>query len=197
MKVVPCPGSLSTAIWPPLWLMIPCTIERPSPVPAAPLVVKNGSKIWATVCSVHADPVVSDDQQRLALVGCPCDFDREVSAVGHRIASVDCQVRDHLLDLCPVGVDERRLVRPDGRQLDVFVDHPPQQLDHVGDDIAEVEDLGVHHLAAAEGEQLRGQARRLLSSSDDVADLGRAVVAAVDLAQRQLGVAADRESAGC
>jgi hypothetical protein len=57
-------------------------------------------------------------------------------------------------------MDERWLVRPYGRQLDVFAGQPPQQFDHVGDDVAEVEGFGLHHLAAAEGEELRGQMRR-------------------------------------
>src|ERR1035438_1754964 len=42
---VPLPGRLSTEIEPPWLVMMPCTTDRPSPVPSfTALVVKNGSK---------------------------------------------------------------------------------------------------------------------------------------------------------
>ena len=40
--VVPTSGSLSNEIAPPVWAMIPWTVERPSPVPLSPSFVVNG-----------------------------------------------------------------------------------------------------------------------------------------------------------
>ena len=58
MNVVPCPGSLYTQMVPPLCWTMPNTVDRPRPVPLpVPLVVKNGSKIWARVASSMPVPV--------------------------------------------------------------------------------------------------------------------------------------------
>jgi hypothetical protein len=49
-NVLPVPGELDTSIAPPLCRTIPCTIERPRPVPdPRSFVVKNGSKTSARV----------------------------------------------------------------------------------------------------------------------------------------------------
>src|SRR5678815_3449967 len=57
-KVVPRPGVLST-VRRPRWLrMMPCTAARPRPRPVN-LVVKNGSKILATVAGSIPEPAVS------------------------------------------------------------------------------------------------------------------------------------------
>ncbi len=51
-NVVPLPGSLATAMLPKWVVTMPCTTERPSPVPSPiALVVKNGSKMRALVAA--------------------------------------------------------------------------------------------------------------------------------------------------
>ena len=56
--VVPSPSSLCTHMSPPLCLMIPYTVESPSPVPLpASFVVKNGSNIRCRVDSSIPTPV--------------------------------------------------------------------------------------------------------------------------------------------
>jgi hypothetical protein len=51
---------------------------------------------------------------------------RHASAHGQRVARVDDQVREHLLDLVAVGADARRNRAQVGHQLDVLADHAPQ-----------------------------------------------------------------------
>jgi hypothetical protein len=55
---VPCPGALDTEMAPPLCWTMPYTVARPRPVPwPVSLVVKKGSKMWASVASSMPVPV--------------------------------------------------------------------------------------------------------------------------------------------
>src|SRR6185437_13494603 len=57
-KVVPSPGTLATVTRPPWLVTMPCTIDRPSPVPSLTgLVVKNGSKMRAMTAASMPYPV--------------------------------------------------------------------------------------------------------------------------------------------
>ena len=58
MTVVPAPGSLSTAIVPPVCVTIPYEVASPSPVPSpGAFVVKNGSNARTRVSSSMPIPV--------------------------------------------------------------------------------------------------------------------------------------------
>ena len=58
LKVVPRPGALSTSIRPLCLRMIPCVIDRPSPVPVPTgLVVKKGSKIRLSIYDGMPAPI--------------------------------------------------------------------------------------------------------------------------------------------
>src|SRR5215470_4151350 len=58
-NVLPLPGELSTFRAPPCCVTIPCTVDRPSPVPCpTALVVKKGSRIRSNVAAsgvVHGE----------------------------------------------------------------------------------------------------------------------------------------------
>ena len=81
-------------------------------------------------------------------------LDGEPAAVGHRVARVDGEVDDHLLDLAGVRL-HRAEPGPECRaELDVLTDQAPQQLFQVRDEHVQVQHLGRQHLLATEGEQL-------------------------------------------
>ncbi len=98
-------------------------------------------------------------------------LDDEAAAARHRIAGVDRQVDDHLLD--QAGVHQHAA---DGglqahRQLDVLAEQPAQHgLDarHHG---VEVHDPRLQRQLAAKGEQLSGQRRAPLARLGDLLDL--------------------------
>ena len=130
-------------------------------------VVKNGSNTFACVCSSIPWPVSwtssetygpGDAAARRLLVR-RADIDvpgreRQTSAGGHRIARVDDQVHDHLLQLCVVGNHARLAVDERDGQVDVLANQTPEHPLHVGDEGVQVEHAGGRLGAAAEREQL-------------------------------------------
>ncbi len=68
-------------------------------------------------------------------------FDRELTAVGHGVASIDGQVHEHLFDLPLIGQDAAGVGCRQGGQFDVFTDQPRQHALRSGDDLAQVDDL--------------------------------------------------------
>ena len=81
-------------------------------------------------------------------------LDRQLPARQHRVASVDREVDDDLLDLPRIGVDAIERRRQPRLELDVLADQPPQQRVHADHDFVEIQNLRVEHLPAAEGQQL-------------------------------------------
>ena len=103
---VPSPGVLSTCRLPPAVSMINWTVERPSPVPLSGFfVVKKGSKMCRSVSASmpcrpvsltwsSTDPVEMDADRMDRARG-----DRYDSAARHRVAGVQDEVANHLVDL--------------------------------------------------------------------------------------------------
>jgi len=84
-------------------------------------------------------------------------LDGELAPVRHGVAGIHDQVHDDLLELARIGFDPPQRGRKDGPQRDVLADQAAKHGFHVLHDGVEVEDLGLEHLLAAEGEELAGQ----------------------------------------
>ncbi len=84
-------------------------------------------------------------------------LDGEPAALRHRVARVDDQVDDHLLELAGVRLHAVQARRRHHRQLDVLADQPAQHRLHGGHHRVQVEHLGLQHLLAAEGQELPGE----------------------------------------
>ncbi len=119
-------------------------------------------------------------------------FDREPAALRHRVAGVDHEIHQHLLDLTRVGAHPPQVRRGDGDERDVLADEPPQHAVHFSHDDVEVQDLGLEHLAAAVGEQLAGEPGRPLRRLADLFHIAAHRVPGRQVAQQQLRVAEDR-----
>ena len=74
------------------------------------------------------------------------------AAAGHRVAGVDGEIDEDLFDLAGVGEDRPQVGGQVGAQHDVLTDGAVEQLLDVGDDVVEVQDPWLDHLAAGEGE---------------------------------------------
>ena len=183
---------------PPLCLTTPNTVASPRPVPSPP--VLGGEERLEQVRAdllVHADAGVGDGEQHVrAGRARPSPWARRarrcaVSIVSappsrHRVAGVGGEVEDHALDLRAVGLDGREVRREPDADADVVADDAVQHRLHPGDDLVEVQHLRVQHLAAAEGQQLAGEARRLARGAGDLLQLLAAVAR-----EQDLGVAGD------
>ena len=127
---------------------------EPGALRRAPLVVKNGSKRCAADLRGHAAPGVGHREPDVGAGAQPppCAADLgprrgrvargEVSmppAAGHRVAGVDGQVDEHLLDLAGIGPDRRGAGRQVGDEVDVLADQAAQHLLDPGHGVVQVE----------------------------------------------------------
>ncbi len=92
-------------------------------------------------------------------------LDREPAAGRHRVARVDREIHDDLLDLAGVGAYRPKLRSGSHHQIDVFADHAVEHFEVFGGDIVEIDDARGEHLLAAEGQQLASQRRGTLGGA--------------------------------
>ena len=81
-------------------------------------------------------------------------FDRQPSAVGHRVARVDHQIQQYLLDLARVCLHAAKFSARQERHVNVFADHAREHPDHSRDRVVHVQHARLQDLLAAEGQQL-------------------------------------------
>ena len=74
------------------------------------------------------------------------------SPIRHRIPSVHRQIDDHLLELGAVGHGQALLRILVHHQLHVFADQPAEHRGQAVEYVVEAQQLGLHHLATAEGQ---------------------------------------------
>ena len=138
--------------------------------------VKNGSKIRVITSGAvgHAQTrKLARARLRIAQsLGLVCFHSRgaqgELAASSHGVAGVDRQVHEDLLDHPQVGVNIDRLGGEVKLHGDVLADQALQHSAHVADDFVEVQGLRLHHLFAAESQQLAGQMRGALRGGGDL-----------------------------
>ena len=96
-------------------------------------------------------------------------LDAQPSAGRHRVAGVDHQVHQHLVDQSRVGVNGQRPRRQQQLQVDVFAEHAPHHFREARHQLVQIDVLRLHDLAAAERQQLARQAGGAVRRIDDVA----------------------------
>ncbi len=171
---------------------MPYAVERPRPVPLpTSFVVKNGSKTRRRVSRVHPDARVGDlehdvrSRHELGGTDGRPPFvhprvgraDGEVAAVRHRVSRVDHEIHEHPLDLSAIAHDGRHHRRGLVVDHDAIANQAPKHRQQILDEIVQVERRRLHHLPAAEGEQLFRQVGRAIGGLLDLGDLFLAPVA--------------------
>jgi len=79
---------------------------------------------------------------------------------GHGVARVDGEVQEDLFEHAEVGLDGGQRGGKVEIQRDVLAEDAPQHLADVADRLIQINELGLEHLLAAEGEELPGEFRR-------------------------------------
>ena len=97
--------------------------------------------------------------------------DAQDAAVRHRVAGVDAQVHQHLIELRRIAFDERRLAVVRQLEGDPFGQDAMQQRRQAAQAIAEVDGLQRQRVRAADGEELPRQQRAALGGAGDRAQL--------------------------
>ena len=174
------------------------------PLPTS-LVVKNGSKILSRTSAGMPWPVSSTSistysagDERLFLEvgafggGKVARAQQDVAAVAHRVARVDDQIDDHLLELVEVGLDQPEIAAVHDVEIDRLADQPAQQHLQFGQHVAELQGLRPQRLPAREGEQLPHQARRAIGVLLDLHDVLEGRIGRPVIGEQQIGIADDR-----
>jgi len=118
-------------------------------------------------------------------------FHHQPTPFRHGVPRVDDQIEKDLLDLSRVRLDPAQVLAQRGHELDVRGQEPVEHLLHVGDDLVEIENLGLQHLLPAEGQELPRQCRRALRSLGDLLQASVVGISWGHLLQDHLAVAAD------
>ena len=92
----------------------------------------------------------------------------QLAAARHRIARIDGEVHDDLLEQRRVGRDLRKLTLTRTFELDRLAEDAPQHRHQLLDHVPEIDPLGLCDLPAAEREQLPRERRRSLGGLDDL-----------------------------
>ena len=109
-------------------------------------------------------------------------LDRELAALGHRIACVDGEVEQRAFQLVRIDRHAPQAAREHRLDRDVLADRAADQVGHAGDQPVDVGGLRIQRLAPREREQLLGQrdgalcaARHLIDRAPQFAVVGRSV----------------------
>ncbi len=118
-------------------------------------------------------------------------LEHQPTALFHRVARVDGEVDHHLLELARVGLDAAQIGSQFEHQLDLIADQTLQHLVHVRQHPVDVEHLALHHLPAAEREQLPRQHRGRLPGAVHLQDVGADRMVLAELLDHELAVPED------
>lgn len=80
-------------------------------------------------------------------------FDGKLSAAGHRISGVDCQIDNRRFELRVIDVHGPKPSGADGLDLYAFTQGALNELNDVGDESVHIERFWIERLAPREGEQ--------------------------------------------
>src|SRR5579871_2922829 len=97
-------------------------------------------------------------------------FDRQFSALRHRIAGVYGKVHENLLNLPWIGLDRSQPPVERCDKLYVLANDAAENPGIALDDLIDVEYLGLHDLPAAERQQLPSQRRRFIPRLPNILD---------------------------
>jgi hypothetical protein len=97
----------------------------------------------------------------------------------HRIAGIDGEVDDDLLELAGIGADRAEIAAMLDDQLDLLAEQALQEARHLGDDVGQLQHLRAERLLARESEQLPGQAGGAVRIGADLLDVVIIAVAGV------------------
>ena len=111
---------------------------------------------------------------------------RQVAAGRHRVARVDRQIDDHLLELADIDLDRPQVAAVIDLELDVVADQAGKQHAQIGQHVGQVQHLRPQRLLAREGQQLAHQRGRPVGVLLDVHDVGEGRVRRPMVGQQQV-----------
>ena len=118
-------------------------------------------------------------------------LERERTAVRHRIARIDDEIQNDLLQLSAVGEHHAGRGVAAIHEGDLGSNQPAQHRFGAAHDVVDLDRHRLQHLTPAEGEELAGERGPPVRGTPDLADVAREVGVVVRLREDQLAVADD------
>jgi hypothetical protein len=118
--------------------------------------------------------------------------DGQRAAARHRVARVDREVDDDLLQLALIDLGEAEIAAVHDLQFDVLADQAAQQVRQLDQHVGDVEDARLQGLLAREGQQLAHQIGGAVGVLLDLHDVGEGRVAGLEAHQQQVAEADHR-----
>ena len=170
MTLVPRPGADSMSTVPPESVTMPCTVASPRPVPwPGSLVVKKGSKARSRTSS--AMPVPSSTTVMRTPSATPATAIASVPPSGIASRALTARLTS-TCSSCARSASTGSRPGPDrDAQRDALAQRAVEQALEVAQQAADVEHLGLDHLAAAEHEQLARERRGAVGRAPDLLDV--------------------------
>ena len=117
---------------------------------------------------------------------------RDPAALAHRVARVDDEVDDHLLELVEVGLHQPEIAAVHDIELDRLANQPAQQHLQLRQDVVELQRLRAKRLAARKRQKLPHQPRRPVGVLLDLHDVLKGRIGRAVVGEQEIGIADDR-----
>ena len=150
---------------------------------------------------VHTDSRVAHFEQGEAAVLCACfglcgigvrsdapGLDAQLAAVRHRVARVDHQVQDDLLDLTGICFDASEMVVQHYGEFDVFFDQATEHLFRVRYDLVDIQDDWFNNLLTTEHQELARERSSTVRRLLDLLDFRAIGINQCGIIQKQIAV---------
>ena len=151
---------------------------------------------WPVSCtSTNTYSAATSDFSRNAAQSSTADVagaQRDAAALAHRVARIDDQIDDDLLELVEVGLDQPKVAAVRDFKLDLLADQPAQHHLQFRQHVGELQHLRPQRLPAREGEQLPHQSRRAIGVLADLHDVLERGIGRPVIDEQQVGIADDR-----
>ena len=118
-------------------------------------------------------------------------FDGELAVALHGVARIDREIEQGVLDLDGIDKGVPQAAGNHGLDFDALAERPAQHVVDAADQAAEIDHFRRERLAAAEGQQLRGELRTARDGGDRGLQALLGAVIARDVATEELQIAAD------
>src|SRR6266851_416934 len=132
--------------------------------------------------------VTSSSTKRLGDV---LGLDAQAPAVGHRVARIDHQIQDNLLDLPGIGFYTIELGIQHKRELNVLFDQAAQHLVQIANGLVDIQHHGLNHLLTAEHQELASERSRAAARLFDLLEAAAVGVQEIRTLEEQFAVTVD------
>ena len=116
-------------------------------------------------------------------------FDDNAPALGHRVARIDDEVEQYLLELTRIRLDGPGGAIEQGHEFDIFSNQSPEHAIHVRDQVVQVKDSRLQDLSPTKGQQLMSEPGGAFRRFEDLLCIGASRMLGSQLLEQEVAIA--------